>query len=127
MSASNPYREDVKAWIETLYLHEPHHNRDAWGAAYDSLRVALLHARKLRRYAAIPAVVLAAILVIVLHGQVWDLQDALNMFGVEAIVLLVLHFILTKVFIVLAYEDSVQTLLRYYGASDVAFGPEAIQ
>jgi hypothetical protein len=127
MSANNPYREDVKAWIETLYQHEPHHSRDTWGVAYEGLRTALLHARQLRRYCAVPAAILAAVLVIVLHGEVWDLQDAANLFGVEAIVLLLLHFVLTKIFVVLAYEDNVQTLLRYYGATDVPYEPEAIQ
>ena len=127
MSAQSPYREDVKAWMETLYQREPHHSRDTWGAAYDRLRTALLHARKLRRYCAIPAAVVAALLVIALHGEVWDIQDAVNLFGVEAIMLLLLHFILTKVFVVLAYEDRVQTLLQYYGATDVPYEPEAIQ
>lgn len=127
MSANNPYREDVKAWIDILQRSEPQHARGTWGKAYDSLHTALLHARKLRRYAAIPAAILAGAFVIFLHGSVWDLHDIYNLFIVEAVALLLLHFILTKVFVVLAYEDQVQTLLRYYGAQDVPLEEEAVQ
>lgn len=127
MTAHNPYREDVKAWIDTLQRSEPHDGRGKWGEAYDRLHVALQHARKLRRYSAIPAVVAAAAFVILLHGEVWDLDDVQMLFGMEALALLLLHFVLTKMFVVLAYEDQVQTLLRYYGAEDVALKEESLQ
>jgi hypothetical protein len=127
MNPKQPNREDVKAWVETLYRREPQHDRRTWGEAYDGLHAALLHARKLRRYCTIPAALLAAVFVVLLHGRVWDFEDIRNLFAVELIVLTGLHFFLTKIFVVLAYEDGVQTLLRYYGAHDVPYEEEAIQ
>ena len=127
MNPNQPSREDVKAWLETLYRREPQHDRRTWGKAYDGLRVALLHARNLRRYCTIPAAVVAAAFVILLHGRVWDFEDIRNLFAVEFLVIAGLHFFLTKIFVVLAYEDSAQTLLRYYGAQDVPYEQEAIQ
>lgn len=119
--------EDVRAWIETLDRGEPDQPRNTWGGAYDRLHDALLYARKLRRYCAIPAVVIAAVTVITLHGRVWDFDDIRNLFGIELAAVLLLHFLLTKVFPVMAREDRVQTLLRYYGAKDVPHEEEAIQ
>ena len=119
--------DDVRAWIDTLDLGEPDQPRGGWGEAYDRLHDTLLSARKLRRLCAIPAILIAAGAVILFHGRVWDFEDIRNLFGFELCLVLLLHFLLTKVFPVLAREDRVQTLLRYYGAKDVPHEEEAIQ
>lgn len=126
-STTNPTRTDIDAWIDTLDRAEPHHSLGAWREAYDRLRAALLQARKIRRYCAIPAAVIAGVLVIVFHGEVWDFDDIRNLFGVEGAVLFGFYFLLAKIFPVLGREDRVQTLLRYYGAQDVPHEEEAMQ
>lgn len=118
---------DIRVWMDVLDRAEPEHLRGKWGEAYDRLHDTLLNARKVRRYCAIPAVLIAAATVILLHGQVWDFDDIRNLFGVELMTVLLLHFLLTKFYPVLAQEDRVQTLLRYYGAQDVPHEDEAMQ
>ena len=127
MSTANPTRAQVDAWIDTLDYSEPDRPRGIWGEAYDRLHMALLHARKIRRYCLIPAAIAAGILVIVFHGRVWDFDDIRNVFGIEGGLILALYFLLTKFFPVLARENRVQTLLRYYGAKDVPHEEEALQ
>ncbi|ANP44864.1 hypothetical protein [Candidatus Viadribacter manganicus] len=119
--------DDVRAGIDTLDRGEPDQARGGWGEPYDRLHDALLDARKTRRYCAIPAMLIAAALVILFHGRVWDFEDIRNLFVIELGAVLLLNFLLTKVFPVLAREDRVQTLLRYYGAQDVPHEEEAIQ
>ncbi|MCX7359746.1 MAG: hypothetical protein NT015_16610 [Alphaproteobacteria bacterium] len=119
--------DDVRAWIDTLDRGEPEQPRLGWGESYDRLHDTLLYARRIRRYCAIPAILIAAGVIILFHGHVWDFDDIRNLFGTELCMVMLLHFALTKVFPVLAREDRVQTLLRYYGATDVPHEHEALQ
>jgi hypothetical protein len=127
MIAANPSREQVSAWIDKLDRAEPHGSRGSWSAAYDGLRVALLHARKIRRYCLIPSVIVAVAVIIFFHGEAWDGDDVRNLIIAQTSLLFLSHFLLTKMFAVLADEDRVQTLLRYYGAQDVPPEHEAMQ
>lgn len=118
---------DVQAWLDKLERAEPHHARGTWIAFYDRLHDTLLRARKIRRYCAAPAAIVAAMTVILLHGNVWDLDDVRNLFLVEFLALGIVAFALTRLCPVLADESRVQTILRYYGAQDVPAEHEAMQ
>ncbi|QGZ95544.1 hypothetical protein [Terricaulis silvestris] len=127
MSLNNPTRVQVAAWIDVLDGAEPQHLRGRWGEAYDRLHTALRYARKVRRYSAIPSALIAVVLVIIFHGEVWDFDDIYNLLGLEMAVLFTGYFVLTKMFAVLAEENRVQSLLRHYGAQDVPHEEEAMQ
>lgn len=118
-----PTLAEVDGHIDTLDRTEP--TRSGWQPAFNALHQALGHARKVRRYCVIPAAVIAAALIIVFHGEVWNWDDARNLLAVELILLGGMRFAMTKVFAVLDREDRVQALLRYYGAKDLPYEDEA--
>ena len=70
--------------------------------------------------AALPVAIFAAVLVIVLHGEVWDWDDIRNLFVVEILTLMLVHFVLANSNPALQRERRIAALLRYYGAQDVA-------
>lgn len=119
-----PTLAEVDDHIDVLDRAEPQQPQATWRRAFDALSEALWRARRVRRYCAIPAALLAAILVIVFHGEVWDFDDIRNLFGVELGLLLLIRFVLSKAFAVLEREDRVVALLRYYGARNLSIMDE---
>lgn len=114
-----PSHAEIEAWIDTLDRAEPHHVPAQWSEAYAQLLAALQHASKVRRYSAIPAAIVAALLIIVFHGESWGADDIRNLFGAELAALLSLNFLLEKLYPVLDRESRVRALLKYYGAHDM--------
>lgn len=121
--SERPSARDIDTWIDRLDRAEPH--QSGWREAYDRLDATWARARAIRRYCAIPAAIVAAIAVIVLHGQAWGFDDLQHLFSVEAAVLLLLFWIVAKLFPALDREDRISALLRYYGAAASAPDYEA--
>lgn len=110
---------EVASLIDTLDRSEPHAPQMHWRAAYDTLETALRGTRRVRRYLAIPAAIFAAILVVVFHGEAWNFDEIRNLFVIEGLTLIALHFALSKIYAVLAREGRIAALLTYFGARDL--------
>jgi len=110
---------EVASLVDTLDRSEPHAPQMHWRAGYDTLETALRSARRVQRHLALPAAIFAAILVVVFHGKVWDFDDIRNLFVIEGLTLIALHFALSKTYAVLAREGRIAALLTYFGARDL--------
>jgi hypothetical protein len=121
---SGPTLEEVDRHINVLDHAEPYTAQDTWRPSFNFLRATLLGARRVRNYCTIPAAIIAALLVVLFHGDVWDWDDFRNLLGLEAAAIFGLRIAMSSVFAALEREDRLQTLLRYFGATDVILDEE---
>jgi hypothetical protein len=110
---------EIEQCLDVLMHSEPHQAQSVWRRAFDLLAGDLWRARRIRRYCAIPAAIVAALAVVFLHGERWDLRDVGNLFCFEAIALGVAHLSVARLFAVLDREETVASALRYFGAHNL--------
>lgn len=125
MTPTGLTRADVERDIDLLDSNEP--SGTGWEAAFDRLRPALGHARKVRNRFRVPIVTLFLISAALwsVHRLAPDLLDVPRMWLqtppiVCGALFLLVEVIARTVFPVLQREERVAALLRYYGATDVS-------
>lgn len=112
---TKPPLAEIDRHIDVLDRAEPHLPDPKWLGSYLVLRKALRRARDTRRVCAAPVVVLAAIVVILLHGEAWDLYDLQWLVLLDAMGVGLLRAFLANVYAPLLREERIQVLLRYFG------------
>lgn len=122
---SHPTLSEIDAQIDVLDRAEPTQNRMHWRRAFDYLKDALARARRIRRLALLPVLVVAALATSFLRGSEWDINDARLAFVSFFVLLALAHVALASTFAALQRESRIAALLRYYGDTtahnDMAF------